>query len=119
MPDTSRSPDAVLRICAQCDPARFGPALERLRATLVASDLAGRVAAVEQACFNACDAPVSVSLQGPDRATYFFRHVDPESDAEDILATLRVYLSSPDGWIEDARPCGRLRHCLMARVPAL
>lgn len=68
---------------------------------------------------NGCARPVSLALQSPERATYFFGGVDLEADVADIVATLRAYLDAPKGWIEDARPCGRLRFCLVGRVPAL
>ncbi len=45
--------------------------------------------------------------------------VSHEADRSDIVATVRHYLSSPKGWIEDARPCGRLRFCLTGRVPPI
>jgi predicted metal-binding protein len=35
-----------------------------------------------------------------------------------VLAFCHAYLAAKDGWIEDARPLGRLRHCLRARIPA-
>jgi len=85
----------------------------------VAAGIDHQVKLTPQACFGACDAPVSLSLQAPDRATYLFSGVDPDADATDIVATVRAYLDAPQGWIEDARPCGRLRHCLVGRVPAL
>ena len=72
-----------------------------------------------QACMNACAQPISLAIQGAGRATYFFDDVDLKADQADILATLELYLDSPAGWIEDARPCGRLRTCLVGRVPAL
>lgn len=90
-----------------------------LKAAIEDAGLAAAVELAEQSCFNACEAPTALSLQGPGRATYFFTGVKPLQDVGDILATLRLYLAAPDGWIEDARPCGRLRHCLAGRVPAL
>ncbi|MDD9727731.1 DUF1636 family protein [Roseovarius sp. SK2] len=93
----------------------FGP----LREELTATGLADAVSIVERGCMNGCASPVSMAMQGPGRAIYFFNGVDPAADAEDIVATLHAYLAAPDGWIEDAQPCGRLRFCLVGRVPAL
>lgn len=104
---------AVLRLCRTCE----GPDWDALRAEIAAAGLAVRIA--PQDCMNGCGAPVSMALQAPGRATYFFAGVDPEADRADIIGTLRAYLAAPAGWIEDARPCGRLRHCLKGRVPAL
>lgn len=68
---------------------------------------------------NGCSEPVSLALQGTGRATYFFGGVDPQSDVQDIVATIHAYLAADRGWIEDATSCGRLRFCLKGRVPAL
>lgn len=69
-------------------------------------------------CMGACTEPVSVAIQGTEKATYLFSGLDPHTDVGDIVETCRTYLASADGWITDARACGRLRHCLKARVPA-
>ncbi len=71
------------------------------------------------ACMGACEAPVAIAIQGHDRGTYLFAGVDPEADLPDIISTCRTYLEAPRGWIEDARPCGRLRELLRSRVPAM
>jgi predicted metal-binding protein len=42
-----------------------------------------------------------------------------DTDAADVLNFAKLYDESADGWIEDARPLGRLRFCLKTRVPAL
>ncbi|MEM9471428.1 MAG: DUF1636 family protein [Pseudomonadota bacterium] len=71
------------------------------------------------ACMGACEAPVAIAIQGHGRGTYLFAGVDPEADLTDIVSTCRTYLEAPQGWIEDARPCGRLRELLRSRVPAM
>ena len=109
----------TLTLCAGCHVATGADvedSLSRLR-PLVEGDLPVSIRTAE--CLGACQSPVSLALQGPGLATYLFAGVDPGSDASDIANTCRTYLDSPRGWIEDARPCGRLRHCLRARIPAL
>ncbi|SPJ23008.1 DUF1636 family protein [Palleronia abyssalis] len=68
-------------------------------------------------CLNVCSKPTALSLQG-NGASYLFGGIDPAADAADIAATVRAYMAAPDGVIVDARPCGRLRHCLIGRIPA-
>ncbi|SEL89006.1 Protein of unknown function [Roseivivax marinus] len=104
---------ARLHLCASCE----GSDLPALRAALEVSGL--DVALRSERCLNGCAAPVSMALQAPGRATYFFAGIDPAGDAADIVATVRLYLTAPAGWIEDARGCGRVRFCLKGRVPAL
>ncbi|MCE8009629.1 DUF1636 family protein [Aestuariivita sp.] len=107
----------IVRLCSTCEPAGAEAARVALTEALVVAGLDAAV--VDQACMSACSNPVSLSLQADGRATYFFAGVDPQDDLADIVGTVRAYLDSPAGWIEDARPCGRLRHCLVGRVPAL
>ncbi|MCK7615269.1 DUF1636 family protein [Roseibium sediminicola] len=70
-------------------------------------------------CMGACEQPVSLAFQGQDRATFVFSGLRFPDDIDDIVATARTYLGAKDGWIEDARSCGRLRFCLRARIPAM
>ncbi len=65
-----------------------------------------------------CARPLSVAFSAPDKATYLFGDVDPLRDLDDTLAFAALFAETPNGWIEDARPAGRLRHCLIGRVPA-
>lgn len=108
---------ATLYLCSSCDVAGFASARDGLQAALDAAGLQTDVYA--QPCMNACAEPVSLALQSKGRATYFFAGLNPAADHEDIVATVNAYLKSPGGWIEDAMVCGRLRHCLKGRVPAL
>ena len=110
----------TLLLCSTCtgtgthdvNKAAIANALER-------QGLSGHVQVRDVACMGACEKPVSVGLQGAGRASYVFAGVEPQGDADDIAQTCRTYLDSPEGWIDDARPCGRLRLCLRARLPAL
>ena len=70
-------------------------------------------------CMNVCDEPVTIALQGKTKATYVFAGVSLNTDINDIVTTCQAYLTADGGWIEDAKPCGRLRHCLKSRIPAL
>lgn len=106
----------VLRVCTAClDDAK---GFEALRRAIAASELAPNVTLQSQPCGETCTSPARLWLQSVGGASYLFEGVDLAADQADILATARAYLGSPKGWIEDARPCGRLRFCLTARLPA-
>lgn len=109
------TPAATVHFCQNCASSD----LATLHREIATSGLTDTVSIVERGCMNGCASPVSMAMQGPGRATYFFNGVDPAADAVDLVATLHAYLATPDGWIEDAQPCGRLRFCLVGRVPAL
>lgn len=73
---------------------------------------------VMHACLSACAEPVSVAVQADGKATYVFAGLTA-ADADDLCAFAGLYDATDDGWIDDARPAGRLRFCLKSRVPAL
>ncbi|WP_375260368.1 DUF1636 family protein [Palleronia sp.] len=101
---------AILHLCTTC---RAGVDTAALREALPE----GAELRLHE-CLNACGKPVALSMQG--RGTgYLFNGVDPVTDAHDIAATARIYMAAPGGVIEDARPCGRLRFCLLGRLPAV
>ncbi len=110
-------------ICASCaangaapEGMDFADELRRL-----ASDdpeLSG-IEIVTTPCLNVCADPVAMALRGEAKDVYLFSGVSPQADVADTLALLRLYVSAPAGTITDARAAGRLRHCLIGRVPAL
>ena len=69
-------------------------------------------------CLSACAEPVSLAVQATGKATYVFAGLGMQ-DLRDVVAFVGLYEAAPDGWIDDARPAGRLRFCLKTRVPAL
>ena len=69
-------------------------------------------------CLSVCDEPVAMGVQATGKATYVFAGLT-DADAGDVAGFARLYDEDADGWIADARPAGRLRFCLKARVPAL
>ena len=113
--DGSAPGAVVLQLCATCP----GKGADALQAALERAGFDVPVRLSFQSCMNGCSDPVSLALQGPGRATYFFGGIDPEADCADIIATLHAYLAADAGWIENATACGRLRFCLKGRVPAL
>lgn len=85
----------------------------------LAEALRGAEAEIRHAgCLQVCARSVALAAQAPGRATYVFGDVTA-ADAGDIATFVTLYRTAPKGWIADARPLGRLRHCLVARVPAM
>ena len=87
-----------------------------------AKTLRGVVKGVEVktvSCLNICDRPVSLAVQGKGKPTYVFGDTDPDTDTDNLISLLELYQSAPKGDITDARSIGRLRHCLVAKIPAL
>ncbi len=105
----------VMTVCGTCEGAGGAKFVDALRAALAEAGLAVQVR--DWPCMNACSRPVSLAFRAPQKATYLFGDVTPQ-DAGDVVAFAKLYAASPDGWIDDARAAGRLRHCLIGRVPA-
>ena len=113
-------------ICSTCSLSDESPqkgevdrTAQNIAQALENDGLASEFAVTQVACMSACEEPTALAIQGKDRATYLFSGFDPAENISDIIATCRAYLDAPDGWIEDARPCGKLREHLRSRVPAL
>ena len=69
-------------------------------------------------CLNACGAPLALAVTGEGKATYLFGGVDPEAQAGEVLVFAGLYREAPGGEVADARAAGRLRFCLLGRIPA-
>lgn len=115
----SENSDITLRLCSICENADFDRDRAVIRQVLNESGLGARVRVTQAACLGACECPGVLSLQGKGKATFVFSGIDLAQDAADIAQTCQTYLAAHKGWIKDARPCGRLRHKLRAKVPAL
>ncbi len=103
-------------VCSSCEGVD-GPAFaEMLRVDIAEHGLTFEVQ--DHICMSNCARALSVAFSAEGKATYLFGNIDPDRDLADTLAFAKMYMDTPDGWIEDARPAGRLRHCLVGRVPA-
>ncbi|GAB4286611.1 MAG: hypothetical protein Kow0058_06130 [Roseovarius sp.] len=103
-------------ICSTCDGVDGKSFAAALGAGLAARGLA--FAVCTHPCLSACARPLAMAFAAPGKATYLFAGIDPGRDLADTLAFAAMYQRAADGWIEDARGAGRLRHCLIGRVPA-
>ena len=108
-----------LVVCATChEISSVEETVTSLQSDIANSGLAGEFSVQSVDCMGACEAPISLAIQGKERASYLFSGLKFPDDNRDVIATCEHYLNSTKGWIEDAIPCGRLRHCLRARIPA-
>lgn len=110
-----------LLICGSCMASVSPNQDHQFRADVAAAideaGLADTIAVERGPCMGSCETPITIALQGHDRASYVFSGIKPDQDIPDIINTCRLYADSPGGQILDARPCGRLRHCLRANIP--
>lgn len=67
-------------------------------------------------CLSGCTRPATLAFRAPGKTAYLFGDISADDLAE-ILIFARLYLAAPDGNLADARPLGRLRHKVIARIP--
>lgn len=108
-----------LLVCSSCTGVRErATELQALQKAFAAQGLEKTTLIEFGGCLNGCAKPIAIGLQGEMRASYVFSGIDLLNDAEDIVRTCKAYQDAPKGWIVNAHDCGRLRHCLLARLPS-
>jgi predicted metal-binding protein len=105
-------------LCACCAAPGKPAAGEGFARALAArlADEAGIVVETTE-CMNICARPVALALKAEGKPAYLFAGLDPARDLEDAVALCRLYAQAGAEGILDARPAGRLRFCLVGRVP--
>jgi predicted metal-binding protein len=68
-------------------------------------------------CMSGCTRPSTLAFRATGKMAYLFGEITLQ-DLPDILTFLRLYQTSPDGTLTDARPLGALRLKAIARIPA-
>ena len=106
----------VVTICANCREAD-GEAAGRAMAEALRPMLPEGMAVAVTDCMIVCAEPVSLSVRAEGKAAYLFAGVSPAQVGE-VATFARLYAASPDGIVEDVRPCGDLRFRLKGRIPA-
>ena len=102
-------------VCTTCAAPGKEPVGEALVAAMRAR-LGDHFTVEPQECLSVCAEPQAVAFRAPGKAAYLFAGLTADDEA-DIEAFARLWADQPDGWIEDARPAGRLRFCLKGRIP--
>ena len=67
-------------------------------------------------CMNGCARPATLGFRQEGKTAYLFGDISAD-DMADILTFIRLYETSVDGNLADARPLGGLRLKLIARIP--
>lgn len=102
----------VCETCAASDRDPIGADFARDLQALVPDDVRVEITA----CMNLCEQPMALALRAKACDAYLFSGVTAD-DLEDAAALVRLYSAAPGGKITDARAAGRLRHCLVGRIP--
>lgn len=112
----------TLHICRTCRKEDAAPAgvrfARKLRAAMDQVPEFSDVMIQDANCMLICGEPIALSLSSPGKFTYLFSNVPPDTDVENVLALLRLYIADKRGAMEDVHPIGCLRFCLIGRAPA-
>ncbi|MBO9422996.1 DUF1636 family protein [Labrenzia sp. R4_2] len=95
----------------------FADKQNSIKEALRLAGLEDKIAVLPINCLGACKHAQTVAIRGTNSAAFLFGPVKFPEDIPDIISTCRIYLETPDGWIEGSRDCGNLRHCLIGRIP--
>jgi len=101
----------LCRICSDADP----DLPRQITTALAAAGLSARLQQVD--CMSGCNRPQTLAIRQSGKTAYLFGEIT-SADLPDILTFLRLYASSADGTLADARPLGELRFKAIARIPA-
>lgn len=118
MPNT---PTNRLLICATCERPEGRSARQdcaQIRGALKLAGLSDQIEVEATPCLGGCAVPVNIGLQGQGKGSYVFDGVDTADFEAEIVTLCQMFLDLPQGWITDARPLGKLRDHLRARIPA-
>ncbi len=116
-----------LMVCTTCrapggDPDAPRPGA-RLHATLeaaIAADPALAHLTVEPVeCLSVCKRPCTVAISGPDRWTYVYGDLDPDTAAETLIGFAGQYRAAGDGIVTWRERPDIIRKGVVARIPPL
>ncbi|MEL6766597.1 MAG: DUF1636 domain-containing protein [Pseudomonadota bacterium] len=117
--------DVTLSICLRCrDGREDADDRERGGARLAEAVLEAGVSACGVTvrgvhCLSQCKRACAVALSGPERFTYFFGDLDPFRDAAAVVALVKLYAESADGFMaREARP-RPMQAGVLGRLPPL
>lgn len=108
-------PAGMLRIavCTGCPAGQAGLA-KLVTERLAAGGVPARVS--ETDCMQGCARPSTIAFRQQGKTAYLFGDVSA-GDLDDLIRFAQLYISSPTGDFQDARPLGALRFKALARIP--
>ncbi|MAX74558.1 DUF1636 family protein [Alterinioella nitratireducens] len=90
----------------------------RLYEALRAADLPEGVRVIGNECLSACDNGCSLVLSGgPERWTYIYSHLDPDTHVDEILKGAAAYAATDDGIVPWRDRPVIFRKQSLARIP--
>ncbi|MBM3645981.1 MAG: DUF1636 domain-containing protein [Alphaproteobacteria bacterium] len=119
---------ATLSVCTRCRPAGWtGPDEDRpgavlaneLEAALEAGKLAHDIEFRRVRCMSQCLRPCVISLGDDTRYTYLFGDLAPDAHAQDVLQTVALWLTTPEGYMTRQERPESMRTGILGRLPPL
>ncbi|MBM3623022.1 MAG: DUF1636 domain-containing protein [Alphaproteobacteria bacterium] len=122
------SSHATLSVCTRCRPPGWtGPDAERpgamlaheMEAELERGALAHPIVFRRVHCMSQCLRPCVISLSDPARYAYVFGDLAPGLHAADVLRTIDLWLTEPEGYLTRPQRPASMRTGILGRVPPL
>lgn len=103
----------IITFCSSCELGEAGFA-DTFQAACAKAGIAAEIRSTE--CMSGCTRRSTCAFRSVGKTAYLFGELTAD-DLPDLLTFARLYLASPDGNLEDARPVGALRMKAIARIP--
>jgi predicted metal-binding protein len=114
-------PPAIVTICTTCRAPGVAreeaPGLRMLAAVAAAAEGLDGVAVRPTQCLGLCKRACTVSISGEGRYVFLFGDLDPDADAEAVVAMARSCAAAPYGFVAWKDRPEALRKGMIARVP--
>jgi predicted metal-binding protein len=117
-----------MMVCTTCrapgadpDAPRPGARLHAALEAAIAADpaLESRLSVEPVECLSVCKRPCTVALSGPDRWTYVYGDLDPETAVETLIGFADQYRATGDGIVTWRERPDIIRKGVVARIPPL
>lgn len=121
MRDREAGPNGVvISVCTLCRPAEgdANPGAALLAALRQACGEGGAPVTIREVqCLSVCKRPATAALSGPDRYTYVFGDLDPNSAAPALIECARLFAEAEHGYLLWRERPEALRRGIIARIP--
>jgi predicted metal-binding protein len=112
--------DVTVFVCISCNGSDVGAERQgRILFDAVTVRAAGAVTVTPVECLAVCKRPCTIALAGEGKWTYVVGDLNPERDADDVIAACMSYAATTDGIVPWRQRPQSFRKGVVSRVPPI